>query len=212
MKNILIAVAVLSASFAFADGDAPAETPAYPVSVSVDDATTAYNRCNKLTDISIPTSVNSIGNYAFHYCLFESIEIPEGVTSLGYSAFYACSKLAKVILPSTMVKMDHGVFYLCTALTSVTCKATTPPSGGKNYFLDVDLSACKLYVPQSAVDDYKTADQWKDFGDNILPISTTAINQLNHQSPITNYKSVKDGHLLIHHGNQTFDARGARVK
>ena len=43
MKNILIAVAVLSASFAFADGDAPAETPAYPVSVSVDDATTAYN-------------------------------------------------------------------------------------------------------------------------------------------------------------------------
>ena len=43
MKNILIAAAVLSASFAFADGDAPAETPAYPVSVSVDDATTAYN-------------------------------------------------------------------------------------------------------------------------------------------------------------------------
>ena len=43
MKNILIAVAVLSASFAFAEGDTPAETPAYPVSVSVDDATTAYN-------------------------------------------------------------------------------------------------------------------------------------------------------------------------
>ena len=180
----------------------------------------AFYRCNKLADISMPTSVTSIGNYAFHYCLFESIEIPEGVTSLGYSAFYACTKLAKVILPSTLVNMDHGVFYLCTALTSVTCKATTPPSGGKNYFLDVDLSACKLYVPQSAVDDYKTADQWKDFGDNILPITTTAIDQLNHQSPYgdsrseetTNYKSVKDGVLLIHHGNQTFDARGARVE
>ena len=34
----------------------------------------------------------------------------------------------------------------------------------------------------------------------------------NHQSQITNYKSVKDGVLLIHHGNQTFDARGARVE
>ena len=43
MKNILIAVAVLSASFAFAEGDTPAETPAYPVSVVVDDATNAYN-------------------------------------------------------------------------------------------------------------------------------------------------------------------------
>ena len=43
MKNILIAAAVLTASFAFAEGDAPAETPAYPVSVSVDGAATAYN-------------------------------------------------------------------------------------------------------------------------------------------------------------------------
>ena len=43
MKNILIAAAVLSASFAFAEGDAPAETPAYPVSVVVDDATNTYN-------------------------------------------------------------------------------------------------------------------------------------------------------------------------
>ena len=43
MKNILIAAAVLSATFAFAEGDAPAETPAYPVSVVVDDATNTYN-------------------------------------------------------------------------------------------------------------------------------------------------------------------------
>ena len=43
MKNILIALAVLSAAFAFADGDAPAETPACPVAVTVDDAVTSYN-------------------------------------------------------------------------------------------------------------------------------------------------------------------------
>ena len=43
MRKILIAAAVLSASVAFADGETPAETPAYPVSVVVDDATNAYN-------------------------------------------------------------------------------------------------------------------------------------------------------------------------
>ena len=43
MKNILIAAAVLSASLAFADGGTTAETPSYPVSVTVDDAKTAYN-------------------------------------------------------------------------------------------------------------------------------------------------------------------------
>ena len=44
------------------------------------------------------------------------------------------------------------------------------------------------------------------------PTSPTAIDQLNHQSQITNGKSIINGHLLIHHGNQTFDARGARVE
>lgn len=43
MKNILIATAVLCASVAFAEGDAPAVTPAYPVSVVVDDAANAYD-------------------------------------------------------------------------------------------------------------------------------------------------------------------------
>ena len=37
MKSILIAAAVLAASFAFADDAAPAETPACPVAVVVDD-------------------------------------------------------------------------------------------------------------------------------------------------------------------------------
>ena len=43
MKNILIAAAVLCASVAFADGGTTAETPSYPVSVVVEDATNAYN-------------------------------------------------------------------------------------------------------------------------------------------------------------------------
>ena len=180
----------------------------------------AFYRCKKLTDVSIPTSVTSIGNYAFHYCLFESIEIPEGVTALGYSAFYCCTKLEQVILPSTLTLMDHGVFYLCTALTSVTCKATTPPSGGKNYFQDVDLSACKLYVPEGSVEAYKADEQWSGFGDNILPIPDphTAIDP--EVSPLigeTGFrwkggKVLKDGHLYIEKDGHLFNAQGARVE
>ena len=116
--------------------------------------------------------------------------------------------------------MDHGVFYLCTALTSVTCKATTPPSGGKNYFQDVDLSACKLYVPEGSVEAYKADEQWSGFGDNILPIPDphTAIDP--EVSPLigeTGFrwkggKVLKDGHLYIHHNGQTFTASGTRVE
>ena len=40
----------------------------------------------------------------------------------------------------------------------------------------------------------------------------SAINQINHQSQITNHKLIKDGHLLIQHGEEVFNATGARVK
>ena len=43
MKGTLLAVMALFAMAAFGDGGTPAETPAYPVSVVVDDATIAYN-------------------------------------------------------------------------------------------------------------------------------------------------------------------------
>ena len=43
IRNLLLAAAVLSASLAFADDEAKAEVPAYPVSVVVDDATNTYN-------------------------------------------------------------------------------------------------------------------------------------------------------------------------
>ena len=48
----------------------------------------AFNRCHKLTTITIPESVTSIGNYAFDGCSsLTAINIPEGVTSIGGRAF-----------------------------------------------------------------------------------------------------------------------------
>ena len=38
-----------------------------------------------------------------------------------------------------------------------------------NVFVDVDKSACTLYVPAESIEAYKTADVWKEFG-TILPI------------------------------------------
>ena len=45
----------------------------------------------------IPSTVTSIGDYAFAYCSgLTSITIPDSVTSIGESAFFNCSKLANV--------------------------------------------------------------------------------------------------------------------
>lgn len=70
---------------------------------------------------TIPTSVTSIGNFAFSYCSgLSSITIPNGVTSIGNSAFGHCSALTSVAIPNSVITIGSGAFLFCDNLTSVT--------------------------------------------------------------------------------------------
>ena len=86
----------------------------------------------------IPSSVTSIGDYAFFGSDLTSITIPNSVKSIGDYAFGGCSDL-----------------------TSITFKRTSPPEFGKNVFYIVNTSI-PIYVPSISIDAYKEA--LKDFG------------------------------------------------
>ena len=73
-----------------------------------------------LTSIELPSSLTSIGGYAFEGCSsLTSIEIPSGVTSIGESAFRDCSSLTSVVLPSSLISIGESAFYGCSSLTSI---------------------------------------------------------------------------------------------
>lgn len=65
---------------------------------------------NKLTEITIPSSVTSIGECAFANAALESIVIPNGVETIGDSAFYT-ETLKEVSMPIVEGISFYDVFY-----------------------------------------------------------------------------------------------------
>ena len=81
----------------------------------------AFSDCSGLTSVTIPGSVTSIGDDAFSGCSgLTSVTIPGSVTSIGSSAFYGCSGLTSVTIPGSVTSIGDEAFRGCSGLTSVT--------------------------------------------------------------------------------------------
>ena len=80
-----------------------------------------YYNGQELTDLRIPSSVTSIGNYAFPYCRdLKNMTLPSGVTSIGNCAFKCCSGLTSVTFPSSLTLIGTEAFRGCSGLASLT--------------------------------------------------------------------------------------------
>jgi len=75
---------------------------------------------------TIPSSVTSIGDFAFAGCSsLISVTIPSSVTDIGWSAFNSCSSLTSVSIPSSVTVIKSLAFVNCESLTSVTLSRRT---------------------------------------------------------------------------------------
>lgn len=153
-----------------------------PSVTSIDDE--AFACCSSLTSVDMP-SVTRIDSEAFWDCdSLTSVAMPS-VTSIGFQAFVSCSSLTSVYMPS-VTSIGNNAFagcpitnlYLPTTLTSIgnscftetreiTLAATSPAALGTDVFWEYVV----IRVPESAVNDYRTAAGWSNYKDQILSMS-----------------------------------------
>ena len=81
------------------------------------------------TDITLPADCHgknyAINEFAFYKnAKITSVTIPESVTSIGYAAFYSCTGLTSITIPDSVTSIGGYAFYGCTGLTSITFNGT----------------------------------------------------------------------------------------
>ena len=84
-----------------------------------------YLKNKSVTYLIIPSSVTSIGSYAFYNCKgLKGIVIPSSVTSIGDYAFHGCTGLTSIEIPSSVTIIGTFAFYDCTGLAGVSFLGT----------------------------------------------------------------------------------------
>ena len=77
-----------------------------------------WNSRKELASISLPSTLTTIGDFAFRGCCFEEVVIPDNVANYGYGIFEYCEKLKKVTLPKKLEVLSGG-FEGCTSLEEI---------------------------------------------------------------------------------------------
>lgn len=138
-------------------------------------------------EYTLPSTVTTVGEYAFRNCRIETFHFADGLTSIGKYAFYN-SSVKEVSLPSTVKQIPTGLFQKCADLTTVHLgkntellgdyvfdgcpitnlyiSAPTPPycsnstfaSSGNNIF-----STCRVHVPKNRRIYYRGDVIWAQF-------------------------------------------------
>ena len=101
----------------------------------------AFYYCERLKSVTTPNSVKTIGQWAFAYCTgLTSVTIPYSVKTIGDNVFYYCEGLKSVTIPNSVKTIGQWAFAYCTGLTSVTIPYSVTTIGNSAFLACSNLT------------------------------------------------------------------------
>ena len=138
----------------------------------------AFSGCSSLSKIVIPSSVTSIGNGAFSDCCsLSKIVIPSSVTSLGNRAFEDCSSLSNIVIPSSVTSIGNDAFSKCSSLSKIVIPSSVTSIGDSAFLGCSSLS--KIVIPSSVTSIGNGAfSDCSSLSKIVIPSSVTSIGEM----------------------------------
>ena len=115
----------------------------------------AFSNCSGLTNLTLSEGVAIIGDYAFYNCSgLTSATIPGSVKSIGVNAFYDCSGLTSVTIGNGVTSIGDGAFFYCSGLTSVTIPNSVISIGNSAFYDCSGLTSVKMSSGVASIGDH----------------------------------------------------------
>lgn len=128
-----------------------------------DNATYVLDRYGTLT-ISGTGAMSGKKPWTSYSTCLTRVIVEEGITSINSSAFYGCSAISYVSLPSTLTTIGSYAFERGLKYgAAIVCSAVAPPTVGEDWIDASRFSDVTLYVPETALETYKTTSPWNQF-------------------------------------------------
>lgn len=94
-----------------------------------------YLNNTELTEITVPSSITKINNYALYGASsITSITIPSSVTSIGDYAFSNCSAMQRIFIPRNVTVIENYSFNMWMKSAVIYCEVDSKPNGWGDYW------------------------------------------------------------------------------